>query len=245
MKKFILLFATLLVSISSFAQNLKIKDKYSGEDITGKIITINYDNAEKFDEYAHFLHFTNKSGNDMGVLSKKIHLEVADGHEISFDTDQHYSHKVFLSMGTMDIKAGETFTTASVLLKPRFNSGTSRFKFVIFDENNPVDSAFVEYHINVTVTSLKDQIKNKSKISNVYPNPVKNTAIVDYKLSPKTTSTEAIIYDVLGNEIKREKISNLEGSLEINTERMNNGIYFLKIVSDNIELTNKKIIVNK
>ncbi len=89
-------------------------------------------------------------------------------------------------------------------------------------------------------TSVDDYLFNDGYIS-IYPNPAVNYLNIDIS-NLNFDNLELVIFDILGNEVFKEKLSGLNIHHLINFE-FPTGSYYLKIVSDNI-ITYKKLFVN-
>jgi hypothetical protein len=87
-----------------------------------------------------------------------------------------------------------------------------------------------ESQIN-TLDILSLESNNKSKI---YPNPVNNLSFLDYS-SDKISNLSLTYIDYSGKIIKNEnvKISSGNNKIELFTEKLTNGLYFLKINGEN------------
>ncbi|MDY8136710.1 T9SS type A sorting domain-containing protein [Aquimarina sp. 2201CG5-10] len=85
--------------------------------------------------------------------------------------------------------------------------------------------------------------KNKDIFSaiKIYPNPVNNILNINIGLKEIDKNTQVILFDNLGRVIKQ--ISSKEESLSMDTSKIPNGIYILKIFIDN-HITTKKIVIN-
>nr|MBA3706493.1 T9SS type A sorting domain-containing protein [Bacteroidota bacterium] len=78
----------------------------------------------------------------------------------------------------------------------------------------------------------------------IYPNPANQLAIINYQLE-NNSEVKISIWDILGKEemqIANEKQTAGEHELTINTTQLQNGIYFVRISSDNLEYIQKLII---
>jgi len=64
----------------------------------------------------------------------------------------------------------------------------------------------------------------------IYPNPVNDRLTI--KLSNNDLPDGYKIYNMLGQTISENSISNI-ADLEINTSKLSNGMYFIKISKDN------------
>jgi len=96
-----------------------------------------------------------------------------------------------------------------------------------------------------SIIGLNDVENNISSI-NVYPNPVKDIATLDITLSESSTATIQVV-DLMGRtviDLGTKSFKAGQSSIELNTTNLLNGMYFVKINSNNGVAT-KKITVSK
>jgi len=101
-------------------------------------------------------------------------------------------------------------------------------------------------YINLlTIIGLNDVENNISSL-NVYPNPVKDIATLDITLSESSTATIQVV-DLMGRtviDLGTKSFKAGQSSIELNTNTLSNGMYFVKINSNN-GIATKKITVSK
>ncbi len=113
--------------------------------------------------------------------------------------------------------------------------GLAQVNSVAESPNQPVQS---------NISTAKSANINKKEIS-VFPNPT-NNGIVNITLNGfKGTRTEIRILNVIGNEVHREVINEMNDHFTkpINLSKFNNGVYYVKLQADDFSEF-KKIIVN-
>ena len=97
----------------------------------------------------------------------------------------------------------------------------------------------------VSSIGLNDVENNISSI-NVYPNPVKDIATLDITLSESSNATIQVV-DLMGRtliDLGTKSFKAGQNSIELNTTNLSNGMYFVKINSNN-GIATKKITVSK
>ena len=78
----------------------------------------------------------------------------------------------------------------------------------------------------------------------IYPNPSAEFTTVEIYLKNESEVAELIIYNLLGSEIQKQKVSN-NNVLTIDTKSFTNGIYlFVLKIESGIE-EKKKVIISK
>ena len=75
----------------------------------------------------------------------------------------------------------------------------------------------------------------------VYPNPLTKDSQLNVKFATNITA-KIYIYDVTGKLAVTDEIDNVN-SKQINTSTLTNGVYFLRLVTDNTTITRKVIIM--
>jgi len=82
-------------------------------------------------------------------------------------------------------------------------------------------------------------------LSDVYPNPVTETAIFDYIIKDDSKEAKIIIHNVLGSVAGEYKLNPYEQQLKISVENFNPGVYFYSLYIDNEGVATKKLVVRK
>lgn len=102
---------------------------------------------------------------------------------------------------------------------------------VITSLSNNNGSAMGVFIVPSTNTAI-NKIANVNTL--IYPNPTNNSFVIDYN-----GFIQVKIYDMLGKEILTQ---NANGKTEINISNLSNGIYIVKILSENKVIGNSKIV---
>ena len=97
-------------------------------------------------------------------------------------------------------------------------------------------SDFLEYKINCEATNITD-IEESSSI-NIFPNPVNDRLYIMTQTTTQTTTIE--IYDVYGR-LQGHKTTRLQDNKTIDVSGLNNGIYLIKIITENGIITKRFI----
>jgi PKD repeat protein len=102
-------------------------------------------------------------------------------------------------------------------------------------------------NVNLTGTVGINPVSAGDDYLLVYPNPILSESTVTYSL-PNDQFVNIGLYDVTGREIK-ELLNCKQGAgqhtLNLNNENLSGGVYFIKMLSDNIKSVTKKLIVVK
>ena len=128
---------------------------------------------------------------------------------------------------------------SSVFISGDFASFPIHFGSIFFNVlgNTAYDMFFAKISTTTSTISIFENEDYKSVI--VFPNPVITEATL--KFSEEQKNSIVIIMDVFGKEIKIMNFSGKE--LIIKKEEINEGIYFVRIIDENNNVMNKKIII--
>lgn len=97
-----------------------------------------------------------------------------------------------------------------------------------------------------TVTILSTGINEQNISANIsfMPNPASDILFIDVKNSVLPQTIDATIYNLLGTEMSRGILSQQQGKYKMNVSLLPVGVYFVKLIIDNKEIT-KKIVVSR
>ncbi|HTA62048.1 MAG TPA: LamG-like jellyroll fold domain-containing protein [Bacteroidia bacterium] len=124
-------------------------------------------------------------------------------------------------------------TTNTIVITPTV---TTTYTVTGTDANSCVNMATVTQSVSTTCIAGIEQHNSSSNVS-VYPNPSNGVFVVTTNHQAKTIS----VVDVLGNELV--SVTPTDNTTTINLNAQANGVYFVKIISDNAQIV-KRIVVN-
>lgn len=154
--------------------------------------------------------FVNATGNDFHLTSTAL----------SFINNCSNSGVASNGFSLLPVNEYVNFSSA---LAPRVMSGPAS------------DIGAFEFNSGVGVN---ENLFTENEIS-VYPNPSENYLYVDLKNNSINNSV-IILYDVLGKEVKRQRISESKTSIQHDLQK---GIYFYTVLSDSEKIRSGKLIV--
>ena len=166
-------------------------------------------------------------------------------YKIPAGTCAEYSAAIFVSDGAFS----ETFNLLScngTNLKYTYLSGDPLVvadTFIAFftdpDTGQVLGICGYENGVYNPILSNNDVTLNES--ISIFPNPLRKDNILTIKLATNI-SAKVFMYDVTGKLTITDEIDNVTRK-QINTSVLNNGVYFLQIVTDNASITRKVVIM--
>jgi hypothetical protein len=143
-----------------------------------------------------------------------------------------------MSSGPHSLNPGDTVVIAFALL-----AGDD-----LVDLQKSADSAAAHYPLVKGIFSKVNNIAISADgvtLSQSYPNPAHDKAIIEYYL-PKSTTVALTLYDVLGKEVLtlvNAKEDSGKHAVEINTAILQNGIYYYSLKTNDTTLSRKMMVV--
>lgn len=122
--------------------------------------------------------------------------------------------------------------------------GKSTIDYTIFNVDVPSDKVTFTLKYNAPeAVGIKENVKNLSDFS-IFPNPAKESAVINLN-SAKAMQSSLSVYNALGEVVLQKDLSLLEGKnkIELNTEILKSGIYFVSIANGSNSIS-KKLIIN-
>lgn len=133
------------------------------------------------------------------------------------------------------------------------NAGAGAGSYTLIDNNsasiaysNGKFGAGEKRDINLISSADLNDIENNISSVNVYPNPVKDIANLEINLNSSSDATIQVL-DMLGRnviDLGRKSMKAGQNTIELNTSNLNNGMYFVKVIT-NDGIVSTKITISK
>lgn len=142
---------------------------------------------------------------------------------------------------------GATDESVVAVLESGLIQGIGSISYRVFNIKDPEDYTQIELHYTINEKS-KEGLLYSSKtvdLSDVYPNPVTEVAIFDYRIKNDSKEAKIIIHNVLGSIAGEYQLNPFEQQLKVSVESYNPGVYFYSLYIDNEGVATKKLVVRK
>lgn len=234
MRNLLLLVMSIMISCGGFAQSFEVsslQESYKG--YIGEAIRAP-------------LRFKNTSDKAITLIIRNVDAQIGSSQKNYFCLDNNcLDNKVedFI----VKIEAGQVLNTFQVVLEAGLVSGESTLHYVAFNKLNPGHS--VEFDLNFIVEEKpeKQNIYNSRFITlhDVYPNPVVDQAVVDYKVNNDQVKAKIVVHNILGNVVGEFSLPAMENFVRFRTDDLSAGIYFYTLYVENEGVITRKLIVRK
>ena len=244
MRKLLLLSVIVYITtLTTFAQNLSLSDKFGNPISNGDTIKIWGDTSIL--ELETDIDVKNIGSNNIDVKVKKIKISLIQDTYNYFCWVQCQDTAMYNPTETISLQPNQITSDFTTHYGPRNHFGVSILDYVFFDGNDPNDSVRVNVEFHITGVGLQENIFDLIKFSNAYPNPAKSFTTFDYSFPSSVNNVRIEIRDILGSVVREVKLIGGKGVYRLETASMNDGIYFYSVLVNEKLYTTKKFIVNR
>jgi len=234
MRKLLLLVMGMIISSGVFAQSFEVtslQDSYNG--FIGEAIKAP-------------LRLKNTSDKAITLIIRNVDAQIGSSQRNYFCLDNNcLDHKVedFI----VKIEPGQVMNNFQVVLEAGLVSGESSLRYVAFNKYNP--SHAVEFDLTFIVEEKPEKqhlyTSRFITLHDVYPNPVVDQAVVDYKMNNDQVKAKIVVHNILGNVVGEYSLPPSENFVRVRTDDLSAGIYFYTLYVENEGVITRKLIVRK
>jgi len=242
MKKILLFtFISYISVLGLFAQSIELSNVYGKVNNGDSIVLVDTNATASF---VVGIDVKNISSSSLDIRVKKTELIIISGSENYFCWVSCYLPGTYVSPDGITVSSGASSAAFTGDYLSHGNAGASYIMYTFFDYNNPNDSiAFIAKYVAGSGVGINNPTP-KVEVSNLYPNPAKNTVSINYNLNGAQNG-QLEIYNILGSVVKIIKINETNGRLSIDVSDLNNGVYFYSFIADDRIITSKRLVIQR
>lgn len=200
------------------------------------------------DEIRVPLRIKNVSDKPVYIFVKRIDNKIGSTQATNFCWgDECYDNVTDKLPISKRIEPGQTTEEFVSVLNTGLVTGFSTVRYQIYTRGNP--SNVIEHELTYVV---EDQQRTSTLFSSddlilneVYPNPVKEYAFIDYQVNNPDTEAKIIVHNVLGSVVGDFILNPLEKELKIPAVDYNPGVYFYTLYVDGDGVITKKLVIRR
>ena len=185
----------------------------------------------------------NISNSDKNVMCERIANNLASSHKSSFCWDVCYGPNTSICDTPLFVSANNFTQAFKGDLFPYGTTGTSIVDYKFFDEQNPSDFTTISIMYIIGATAINELTQN-IQITPPYPNPAVVFTYIGYTNNNEKDNVKIQILDLLGKIYFTKILENKSGLLTIQTDNLQNGIYFVRSIANEIPTSTSKLIVS-
>lgn len=145
------------------------------------------------------------------------------------------------------LESGQSLNTFQIALDAGLVSGESVVRYQIYNRLTPGHTVEFDLNFNVDERPEKESIYTSRQVTlhDVYPNPVVDQAVVDYKILNERIKAKLVVHNLLGNIVGEYTLPSVENYVRVKTDDLAAGIYFYTLYVDDESVMTRKLIVRK
>ncbi|MGC4022801.1 MAG: T9SS type A sorting domain-containing protein [Cyclobacteriaceae bacterium] len=232
MRIWVFLLGCFLLTLSSNAQNFELIDRLdnyqSGLNQLVRIPLKIKNNTDKAQFYT-----IRKTRSDLGESQKGYFCSDNKCLEPSIT---EFSKK---------IEPGEV-ANLSFTIETGLQQTLNNIKFEIFQKEKPTE--VIEQSITVTIDDRLQKSIYQSReitINDLYPNPVQDQAVIEYKIHGDNAKAKIVVHNVLGRSMGEYELPANDTRIKFLVDDFAPGVYFYTLYVNNSGVLTRKIMVRK
>jgi len=232
MKRWPLFLGSLIFVLTAHAQNFELVDKQDSYQATfSQLVKIP-------------LKIKNNTDKAQFYVIRKVRSDLGESQKGYFCLDNNCLESAIVEFSKR-AEPGEIinlyYTIESGLMQVQ-----NSLKFEIFPKGIPTEG--IEHNVNIAVEERIQRSLYQSReitIHDIYPNPVQDLAIIDYKMSNDQVKAKIVLHNVLGKPLGDYELSAEDTRIKIQTDELPSGVYFYTLYINNNGVFTRKIMVRK
>lgn len=105
------------------------------------------------------------------------------------------------------------------------------------------NGSYVVYSDRLDAEEMKGLERLAYKLEQNYPNPFQGKSVIEYSLPEYEENASIMVFNMTGKLLKEYKLREKSGTIEVNSDDFEPGIYLYSLISNNDEIITKKMIV--
>lgn len=245
MKKFTLLFASILIIFNVHAQVIVLDDEEN--NVSNDTIHVAGDPGA--DVIKVNIAFSNQTEQKAFVFVRKHEIEIAEGSSVAFCwNDFCFSPAVTEVEDPIALEPGEQSGENDFYTEiyPQNTEGTSTVQYEFYSDRDDFEAVFVTVIFEIGQnTSTNDPFSaGNYNLSSPYPNPASNFTNINYNIPAANGATELVIRNLVGKMVYKTPLDIASNKLRINTSNFSNGIYIYSLVHNGQTIESRRLMVS-
>ncbi len=236
MRLIFLIVISILFGFSTIAQSIEILD--NNQNYHGNI-------GSKIEVP---IKIKNNSDRVLHLMVQRVSSQIGSTQSTFFCWgDECFSKDTYILPTSRKLAPGEESSAFISVLEAGLTEQFSTVTYIFYDRDNPSDAVSYELNYNVEEKEIKGLLFESEDItlSDAYPNPVSEFAIIQYRFFDETKEAKILIHNVLGSIVGEYELLPFENQLKISTQELNPGVYFYTLYLDKQVKVTKKLLVKK
>ena len=236
------IFTLMFLAVMGWVSAQSLQFEYDGHVYANDETVFCFNYLEDFGEFIQDMQIRNLSGNNMDVVVEREEISVSEGSLNYFCWGLCLSPTVSVSQ-PVAVAADEVTGEGALAFHymPMESTTSTSIRYYAYDPR--VDGSRIS---TVVVFNSGENVSEKAfaDMGRAYPNPASSDVHFNYEVSA-VSQVSVSVYNLLGQEVKNQKVNGLQGRVSISVSDLNEGIYFCKLFVNGCAVKTEKFVVKK
>jgi len=143
------------------------------------------------------------------------------------------------------VEAGETINL-NFTVESGMQTASNNLKFEISPKGSTTEMIEHSVSLNVDERGSKSIYQSRDlTINDIYPNPVQDQAIIDYKIYNEAIKVKIVVHNILGRAMDEYDLPADDSRIKMNVDDFAPGVYFYTVYINSNGVVTRKIMVRK
>jgi hypothetical protein len=145
------------------------------------------------------------------------------------------------------IEPGETLQDLFYTIESGIQTSQAMIKLEFFPKGVPHEVLSRSFTVLVEEKSSRSLVFQSKEITiqDVYPNPVQEQAVIEYKINSESAKAQIVLHNILGKSMGEYDLPASETRVKILTDDLVSGVYFYTVYINNSGILTRKLIIRK
>lgn len=237
------IFTLMFLAVMAWASAQSLQFEWNGKVYANDEMVFCSNYVEDFAEFVQDMQIRNVSDNDLSVILEREEISTSEGSLNYFCWGLCFSPEVSISTQPVPIAAGEVSGEGMLAFHymPLESTSSTSIRYSAYDpraEGSRV-SIIIVFNSGQNVAE-----KTLADMGRAYPNPASSEVHFNYEISAGS-QVSVSVYNLLGQEVRNQKVNGLQGRISISVADFNEGIYFCKLFVNGCAVKTEKFVVKK
>ena len=202
-------------------------------------------------ELAQEMQIRNLTNETISVVVRKEYVKIVEGTEntfcwgLCFGEPTFESRPVNLEANAVSMMGELSFHHQLDLEytenQDNFVVGTSVVRYYAYPSSDPDNAVCIEVWFAYGAEGIDE---NKVSFGHAYPNPASSVVRFNYQL-PAAGNASVSVYNLLGQEVMNQELSNMQGQAILSVADLNEGVYFCNLKVNGRAVKTEKFVVKR
>jgi hypothetical protein len=246
-----LFFTLAFLAVAGWVSAQSLQFEMDGRVFANNEVLICDSEPSSIGELALEMQIRNLTNETIPVVVRKEYVKIVEGTENTFCWGLCFGEPTFESR-PVDLGGNAVSMTGELSFHHQldleytgnhdnFVVGTSVVRYYAYPSKDPDNAVCIEVWFAYGAEGVDE---NKVSFGHAYPNPASSVVRFNYQL-PAAGNASVSVYNLLGQEVMNQELSNMQGQAVLSVADLNEGIYFCNLKVNGRAVKTEKFVVKR